>query len=180
MKTVKAYNIRGMTIAELMISLGIFSLVVTTGTAIFVQIIKTSKSVSAKSTAIDNLSLVVEQMAREIRTGKDFSRSVSSDQRTGKNLIFTNYLDEEVTYTFATDSAGSGKITKTVKNGGGTTGPTAITPSGINVEGNFIVTNFNGTTTPRVLVSVVAKDMRGVVLARAQTTVSARLIYYKK
>jgi hypothetical protein len=58
-----------------------------------------------------------------------------------------------------------------------------ITSESIDVEGSFYTTNFpddvNGRTTPRITVVASVKDGRGNILTNIQTTISARLIYYK-
>ena len=179
MKTRRESGIKGMTIAELMISLGIFSLVATTATAIFVQLIKTSRLITTKSTAIDNLSLTVEQIAREIRTGKSFSKTENKYDVNSTKLIFMNYRDKKVIYEFYTDpTTKTGVITRQVQ--GEDVNPVPITASGVSVSGYFFITDFGNQTTPRITVSSVAKDIKGLILARAQTTVGARLIYYKQ
>ncbi len=159
---------------ELMISLSLFTLVTVISTTIFVQIIKTSKLTAQKSAAIDNVSTVMEQLAREVRTGKDFLNSVNPSYSAVDSFSFINYKGEKITYQF-----NAGRLNKIVND----TNDYPLTTSELTTEGWFMVTDNSGggnKTTPRVVVNIVVKNGQGVVLERAQTTISARLIYYKK
>lgn len=169
---IKTSNIKGFTLMELMISLALFTLVTVISTTIFVQIIKTSKLTTQKSAAIDNISTVMEQLAREVRTGKDFSSSVTTGYTSVSSFSFVNYKNENITYQFS-----GGRLNKVV-NGVNY----QLTTSELTTDGWFMVTDNSASgnrTTPRIVVNMVVKNSRGIVLERAQTTISARLIYYK-
>jgi prepilin-type N-terminal cleavage/methylation domain-containing protein len=62
-------NKKGFTLIELLVSIGIFSIVVAIATGGFVNSLRTQRQVSSLISAQSNASLVLEQMAREIRTG---------------------------------------------------------------------------------------------------------------
>ncbi len=162
-------NIAGMTLMELMISLALFSIVTVIATSIFIQIIKTSRLTAQKSAAIDNTVTAMEQLAREVRTGKDFSPSVPLNATLRDNFSFVNYKNQNITYRFR-----AGILYKTID---GT--EYQMTSSDIITSGYFIVNDNSGDTTPRVTISMVAKNSKEIVLSRAQTTIDARLIYYK-
>ncbi len=76
---------------ELLVAVSLFVIVISIASGTFVQALRTQREVLALMAANDNASLALEQMVREIRTGREFST-------TGLSLNFTNYLNETVTY----------------------------------------------------------------------------------
>lgn len=85
---------RGFTLIELIISFSIFVILVSLAAAIFTQTLRTQKVVGDLSVAMNNVSFATEQMAREIRTGIQFS-DVSGEVEV---IQFTNARDERVSY----------------------------------------------------------------------------------
>jgi len=147
---------------ELTVALGIFAVVMVISAGILLNSLKTARYVANQARAVDNISLAMEQMVREIRTGSGIL--FSSDGFT-KQIEFTNYEGEGVTYSFCGTRMCRNSLPITTEN-------TIIT-------GGFIVTDFGDTKTPRITVAVKATDTKGNVLGSIQTAVSARLIYYK-
>ena len=88
---------KGFTIIELMVAMGIFLIVVSIASAVFVQSLRTQRQVVALMAANDNASLTLEQMVREIRLGRELASS-------GSRLTFINYLEESVIYDFNNDA----------------------------------------------------------------------------
>ena len=76
---------------ELLVAVALFAIVVSIASGTFVQALRTQRQMVALMAANDNASLALEQMVREIRTGREFST-------TGTRLTFTNYLEQTVTY----------------------------------------------------------------------------------
>ncbi len=148
----------GFTLIELMVGMGIFSIIMTIVVSIFLVAMRSSRFVSIQATAVDNLSLSVEQIAREVRTGYGFTTGSGA-------LSYTNDDGQSVTYAFS-----NGRI---MKNG------IPLTDERIKVTGSFLINDFGGTTTPRITITTRAEDERLRTLANVQTSVSARLIYYK-
>lgn len=62
----------GFTLIELLVAMGIFVIVISIVSVSFIQGLRTQRSIIALMEANDNVSLVLEQMAREIRTGYQF------------------------------------------------------------------------------------------------------------
>ncbi|MDD4930983.1 MAG: prepilin-type N-terminal cleavage/methylation domain-containing protein [Candidatus Colwellbacteria bacterium] len=152
----------GFTLMETMVALGVFSVIVTIVGSIFVSSLRSARFVSIQSAAIDNTALVVEQITREVRTGVSFTIPNGQSQ----TLSFVNYKGQNVSYSFA-----DGRI---AKNG------SPLTAEGITVNGMFYITDFSGATTPRITIVAGVKDPRkDIPLINIQTTVGARLIYYK-
>ncbi len=63
---------RGFTLVELLVAMGIFVIVITIVSSIFIRNLRTQQSIVALIAANDSASLALEQMAREMRTGKSF------------------------------------------------------------------------------------------------------------
>lgn len=90
-KNYKLKTNKGFTVIELMVAVGLFIIVVGIASGTFVQSLRTQRNVAGLMAANDNASLTLEQMTREIRTGKNFSS-------TGSRLSFINYQNELVSY----------------------------------------------------------------------------------
>ena len=81
----------GFTIIELLIAMGLFAILISVVSGIFVRSLRAQRVTVALIAANNNASLAIEQMAREIRTGQSFSAVI--DQ-----LRFINAKGETVTY----------------------------------------------------------------------------------
>ena len=86
----KQFN-RGFTMIELLVAMGLFALLSGIVSGSFINIMKSQRSIISFVTANDNASLVFEQMAREFRTGSNFSL-------TNEILSFTNSRGTQVAY----------------------------------------------------------------------------------
>src|SRR3989344_9647798 len=84
---------KGFTMIELIVAMGIFLILISAATSVFVQALRTQRAIVALMAANDNASLVLEQMAREIRVGYNFQTNVSEDE-----LTFVNAYNELVIY----------------------------------------------------------------------------------
>ncbi len=81
----------GLTIIELIVAIGIFSLVVGMTVSIFVLALSSQRRIIALRNATDNIRFTTEAMAREIKTGKNFSGG-------GSSVSFTNAKGEAINY----------------------------------------------------------------------------------
>lgn len=104
---VTSYTNSGFTIIELLVAIAIFSVVVSVAVGGFVRALRTQRQVVALMAANSNVSLAIEQMAREIRTGRNFTvnnpflfTDCGSDPSRGSELTFTNGLLDQITYRF--------------------------------------------------------------------------------
>ena len=81
----------GLTMIELIVAIGIFSLVIGMTVGIFVLALSNQRRIIALRNTEDNIRFTIEAMAREIRTGKNFSSG-------GNSISFTNAKGEVVIY----------------------------------------------------------------------------------
>ncbi len=89
----------GFTIIELMMALSLFAVIASIASGVFIRSLRTQRSAVALIAATSNAGLALEQMAREMRTGRTFSGG-------GKTLTFINAKSENITYRF-NDTAGT-------------------------------------------------------------------------
>jgi len=175
---------QGFTLVELIVAMSLFSIIVVVISGIFMQTVKFQKIVANRAAAIDNLGLAMEEIARGTRTGVKFTEL----DRVGRNasegvteLKFENYKTppETVRYYFDGDD---GRIYKEIVGGGF---DLPITSSNIEITDlKFILQGKNSSQDsgddipPRITISMTAEGIYKE-LFTIQTTVGARLIYYK-
>jgi len=70
---------RGFTLVELMVALGIFSIVVLLASGAYLMMISIARKSQGVSTGIDNLTFALEIMTRNIRTGTDYACGSGGD-----------------------------------------------------------------------------------------------------
>lgn len=163
---------RGFTIVELLVAMSVFSLIILIVGAIFVRSIRSERIVAGRAAAFDNVALAVEQIAREVRTGVKFPQAegVSSGGGEFKWLEFTNYYNERVVYELV-----EGAIKKSV-NGGPLL---SLTSSNVKITNlTFWIMGKGDNLPPRITIIVKAEGPFELPF-NLQTTVGARLIYYK-
>ena len=93
-----AYNIkhkRGFTLVELLVAMGIFVIVVTIVSSIFIRNLRTQQSIVSLIAVNDSASLALEQMAREMRTGSGFCGGGACPSQ---EIFFTNAYGDAVRY----------------------------------------------------------------------------------
>lgn len=159
----------GFTLVELTITMGIFVFVVFMVISIFMTSVKAERNVAEQTAILDNLALVIEQMAREIRTGTGFPEQQAPASPTS-TLVFMNYRGETVSYqkseTYITKTV-FGKIMR-------------LTADDIKITAlNFYITT-NNFYPPRVTIVIRAESPLFKNPVSFQTTVSERLFYYKE
>ncbi len=101
----RTFASRGFTVAELLVAMGIFTIVIGLVVGIFVGGFRAQRSLVALMAANDNASLTLEQMMRELRTGTQFciwdvstSSCANPASVSGSALQFKNADDTTVTY----------------------------------------------------------------------------------
>ncbi|MEK7507619.1 MAG: type II secretion system protein [Patescibacteria group bacterium] len=89
----------GFTLIELLVSVSVFIIIVTIAVGGFVGALRTQRQVAALISANNNVSLAIEQMAREIRTGRNFCDPECPSRGAGfSELKFYNARGEFITY----------------------------------------------------------------------------------
>jgi prepilin-type N-terminal cleavage/methylation domain-containing protein len=158
----------GFTLVELLVAMAVFSVVLAIATGAFIRALRTQRQLVSFASANSNVSLVLEQMAREIRVGRDFT------QVSGGTLSFTNGRGEVVTYRYEAESE---SITRTVGN----STPRPLTSESVAVKNLEFLGQFVGDDGyPARITTMVAVSPKEVgvdtSVVRIQTTVSARNI----
>ena len=96
-------NNRGFTLMELLVAMTVFLIVIGLSSGIFLQTLKTQRAITHMSENMNNITLAMEQIAREVRTGFEFSGAGSLDE-----LEFRNGFGDYVTYTLIVDGEKGG------------------------------------------------------------------------
>lgn len=165
----------GFTLIEFLIALGLFAIVVSVAVGGFVRALVVQRQLVGLASANSNVSLAVEQMAREIRTGTDFSCNAEPCDE----LRFLNARGNEVIYKWIDDGDISSiqrrEVCTQSVGCSGTGDFENIT--GTNVDISDLRFLLFTTPVPRVTISLglAAREssIRSTVV-RIQTTVSAR------
>lgn len=155
----KKYNSqKGFTMIELLVAMSLFVIVISIASGIFVYSLRTQKALVDLLAVNDNASLVIEQMAREVRVGSNFSGG-------GSVLNFISAFGEAVSY-----SLSDGAILRKSQ---------PITGSNVKVENLQFLLSGVGAGAPQTRVTIILKvGSRSPRLAGfttdIQTTVSPR------
>lgn len=152
----------GYTMIELLVAIGIFSVVTAIAVGGFAQALKTHRQALSIMAANGNLSNALEQMIREIRTGRNFSVGAGDS-----SLSFENTDREFVTYELV-----DGSITRA-----------SLSPASKITDSNVIVrqlkfTHINLANYPsRIVINIGISPSVNIVsdaVSYIQTTVSSR------
>lgn len=162
---------RGFTLVELLVAMTLFVTLVGIATGAFIRSLRTQRAVAALMEANDNVSLALEQMAREIRTGYNFSKVSESE------LQFVNADNSVVWYRLNNGVVERGtenvRLERTYKK------ITADTVKIANFNIALMGQNPGDGYPPRITISLAVTTTNPYltgVLTYIQTTVSARII----
>ena len=160
---------------ELLVAIGLFSVIVAIAVGGFVRALRTERQVTGLLAANSNVSLAVEQMAREIRTGYDFRASGAPGD--AHELSFHNARGELIAYCMRDEG-----LFRATEASGCAGGGNKITAENVVLQYlNFIVSGNEDTDgrPPRITVAIGVSpktaDVSGNVV-RLQTTISARVL----
>lgn len=159
----------GFTLVELLVSVGLFAVVVSIAVGGFVSVLRSQRQAAAFLAVNTNVGLAIEQMAREIRTGYGFCTYRSCQL---SELGFINARGENITYRLA-----NGGLERQVNDGAFQ----KITAD--NVEVKYVKFYLGGREAndglqPRVTIALGVSPREAAISGNVfnlQTTVSARL-----
>ena len=93
--------VRGFTLIELMVSIGLFAIVMTLSAGAYLIMIGADREAQATTTGIDNLSFALDTMTRSIRTGTAYNCASSTGgdcTAGGSSLWFVDSSGNTITY----------------------------------------------------------------------------------
>jgi prepilin-type N-terminal cleavage/methylation domain-containing protein len=150
-------NKKAFTLIEVVVAVGLFSIVMMVALAIILSVVDNNKKVHSVNVVVDNLNFAIDSMVRDIKTGKFYQCGTSPTinigggsgcESTAITLVSTLYdKDKIVQYEFSNGKIfkSSCDISATNSNDNqvvcsGNTIPTELTSSEINItEANFVV-----------------------------------------
>ena len=164
----------GFGLVELLVAVSLFSIVTMIAVGGFIGSLRNQRRAAALVAAQSSLSLVVEQMAREMRLGHYFCDTAHTTCSGLNEVMFVDSNSNTITYRFnnnAIERSEDGNLTFE-----------KLTSDSVVVE--YLVFRLQGnlasdTFPPRITISIGArgKDVpRGAEIVRMQTTVSARFL----
>jgi prepilin-type N-terminal cleavage/methylation domain-containing protein len=106
-------HFRGYTLVELIVSVGLFALVMTLASGAYFMMISVNREAQAATAGIDTVAFAVEKMARSIRTGSSYACNGAPADCTGggTSFSFTNATGQTVSFA---RNAGTGSIEETI------------------------------------------------------------------
>jgi len=149
---------RGYTLIELIVSVGLFSMVMLLASGAYLIMIGINRQAQGVATGINSLSFALEQMARTIRTGTDYNCAGFGDcPGGGASISFTNANSVSVVYdlpgTVLQETVGG--VTRTL-----TDSSVVIDRLSFFVEGTGDSASEDPPKQPRVIIVVAGKILR--------------------
>jgi len=179
---------KGFTLVEMITSVAIFSVVMVIAMGALLAILNANKQNQAIQTAVNNLSLAMEMMSREIRVGRVYHCGDSGEYELTQNcpagddfFTFMSYEGDQVVFKYVLDG-GEGRIQRSDDGGGSFLYLTTKTVVVERLAFYAVGTDISDDIQPRVLISVSGYVDLGSIGDRGksyfdlQTTVSQRVI----
>jgi len=128
-------NNKGFTIIELMVAASVFLIIVALSMGVFIQTLRTQRTLTAVTAANESASQVLEQITRGARTGYNFVLSPDYKNANTLSFISANENNKTVTYSWGPciAAAKNGVTNNCIKKNDGTT-TSDITPPDTNIE----------------------------------------------
>lgn len=172
----KQKSLTGFTVTELIVAMGVFAVLLTAAVGVFVQALRSERRLLDLMAVNNNAGLVLEQIIREIRTGRSFQipdGAAACGIDGGTELNFTNFLDKNIIYRLNQNNA----IEKEIEDEASST----LTASNVSIENLcFTVQQFeNNICAPwrvTILMKVSSKTQPDILPVDIQTTVSSRIL----
>jgi len=170
-KQFSIFNLRGFTIIELLVAMGLFVILVGIASGGFIKVLRTQRLIVELMAANDNVSSALEQMAREIRTGYNFSKISETE------LQFVNADNVVVFYRL-----NNGVIERGVEDEFGRRTDKKITSDKVKISNfkiNLLGNNDGDGYPPRITISLsvgINNKYFENVSVNIQTTISSRIL----
>ena len=119
-------KLRGYTLVELIVSLGLFAIVITLATGAYFVILGVNRYAQATATSVNNFAFALEKMTRSIRTGSEYRLS-------GDEFSFKDTTNGR-TVTFRLNEVDSKGVIQEAKNPAGGISFVNITDKNIDVD----------------------------------------------
>ena len=128
LSTVRCSLSTGFTLVELLVAIGIFSVIMTLSAGAYLIMIGVSQRAQGVALAADNLAFVFENMTRSIRTGSGYSCS-GGDCSGGASFSFISASGESITYSFVPPAGDTKGYVRQMVDGT----PLSLTDPGVNI-----------------------------------------------
>ena len=164
MRPLKTSQQKGFTLVEMIVAIGLFTIVMMVATGAIFSIVNANRNAQTINAVITNLDFSLESMLREMRTGYNYScgstvggtpPAPKDCTAGGTEIAFVNAQGQQVGYAFS-GAGGNGSITRTLGTGPSAGIPIAETAPEVNITRlEFYV---SGTVTgrqPSVLVQII-------------------------
>lgn len=167
---------KGFTVTELIVAMGVFAMLLTVAVGAFIQALRNERRLLDLMAVNNNAGLVLEQIAREIRTGHSFdfgAVAVGCGNGGGTELNFINHSDKNITYRLSQNNA----IEKEILQDNPL--PFNLTASNVSIENLcFMIKQFDNCAPWRltVLMKVFSRTQPDVLPVNIQTTISSRVL----
>ncbi|HDY73478.1 MAG TPA: type II secretion system protein [Candidatus Jorgensenbacteria bacterium] len=171
----------GFTLTELIVAMSVFIIATTIISGVFVRAVRTQRQVGQLMAINSDASLIIERMAREIRSGYDFDYSNTSCDIGSDLIIFTKPKGTATTTIVYRWDAGSNTVERAEKIGGNPTGADYDVLNASQTKIGrlcFIETRLNVNSPWRItaVLAVGSKDDQLAYETYFQTTVSSRIL----
>lgn len=156
----------GLTMIEIMVAVSIFGLVIGIVIGTFVLALSSQRRIIALRNTEDNIRFTIEAMAKEIKTGKNFSGG-------GNSISFTNARGEAISYRL------SSNIIEKSSDGGVNYSAVTGTEVTVNYSNYYLMGQAAGDgLEPRVTITIGITSSVGSQTAdlKIQTTISERFV----
>lgn len=171
----KANSSSGFTLIELMVAMAVFLILVSLSTSVFIQTLRTQRTIDSVTADNESASEALEQMARDIRTGYNFTAPDVNSQGIAHDLVFSS-AQENATVGFKLSNQSVARCIDTCQTD---SDYKPVTPPGVNISDlSFIPVNLtSGVPRITILMTVSASTSGGTssnINTYLETTVSAR------
>lgn len=164
MRLIKNKKQKGFTLIEMMVSIALFTVVMTAALGSILTISDSNKKARSLMSVMTNLNFAVDSMVRSFKTGEIVPNSPFVTSVSGKECFHTNEIDyrdagegfeaRKVEYCFVPGTGDMfGKITKEIIDSGSS--PVDLTPPDVDIQYvTFVGSDYNSQKQPMLTITV--------------------------